>query len=71
MTTIAINVPALITVENIGNKVETFIPKGENFHVNIAAGKKIEFIADTAEKVFYYLGQASTYLTVTQEAVGE
>lgn len=66
MATITIYVPAKITIENKGTKLETFIPKGENFQVPVEAGDKVEFIADTAEKVFYYLGQATANLAVTQ-----
>lgn len=71
MATITINKPALITITNTGTKVETFIPKGENFSVDVAAGDAVEFIVDRAEHVFYYLGQATEHLTVTQKAVEE
>lgn len=68
MATIAINVPATITITNKGKKAHGFVPYRENFVVTIPVGDAVTLKALTAGEVFYYLAQAEDDFTVTQAA---
>lgn len=67
-TIIVIDLPAIVTLTNISNKVKAFNPYRENFMVEIAAGDSIELEATTAGQVLYYLAQADKDLTVSEVA---
>lgn len=67
---IVINLPAIVTLTNISNRVKTFNPYRENFAVEIAAGDTIKLEATTAGQVLYYLAQADKDLTVSEEVKG-
>lgn len=68
MATLKIVVPAIITLTNTSSKSISFVPYRENFTSELTAGNAIELEASTAGQVLYYLGQATTGLTVTQAA---
>ena len=56
--TLTINVPQIIRIANTSAHVKRFAAYKENFTTTLEAGKAIEFQADTAGQVFYYLKQA-------------
>ena len=70
---VVINTPAKITITNTRasntNDSIGFIPYRENFQYDVAAGDSVELTASTVGQVLYYLAQATTDLTVTQEEI--
>lgn len=67
-TIIVIDVPAMITLTNISNRIKTFQPYRENFSVEMQAGDVIELEATTVGQVLYYTAQADSDLSVSHEA---
>lgn len=67
-TIIVIDLPAIVTLTNVSNRVKNFNPYRENFMVEIAAGDSIELEATTTGQVLYYLAQADSDLTVSEVA---
>lgn len=67
-TIIVIDVPAMVTLTNVSNRVKKFVPYRENFPVEIAAGDAISLQADNVGQVLYYLAQADADLTVSEAA---
>ena len=65
---IVIDVPAMVTLTNVSNRVKAFTPYRENFMVDIAAGDSIVLEASSCGQVLYYLAQADADLTVTEAA---
>ena len=61
---IKIVAPQVLKVTNNTNRSVTFVPYRENFTTALAAGATIEFTADTAGQILYYLKQS--VLTVKQ-----
>ena len=57
-TIIVIDLPSLVTLENVVENAVNFNPYRENFPVTIAKGDKIVLEATTAGQVLYYLAQA-------------
>ena len=68
-TTIKLNVPALITLNNAAERIIGFIPYRENFQYDIAAGDEVQLTATNVGQVLYYLAQATEGLEVTQEEI--
>lgn len=56
-----------VTIANVGTKIESFIPKGENFAVSVNPGDLINFKVDTFERGLYYNNQATDNLLVNVE----
>lgn len=66
---IVLNTPATITIANVSDKVQTFVPYKENFMHEVAVGDSVKLDVETVGQVLYYLAQAiKDTLTVTQEA---
>lgn len=62
-----LNVPAKVTLTNVGEEVVGFVPYRENFQFNIEKDGKVELTATTAGQVLYYLAQGiANKLTVEQ-----
>ena len=62
-----LNVPAKVTLTNVGEEVVGFVPYRENFQFNIEKDGKVELTATTAGQVLYYLAQGvAGKLTVEQ-----
>lgn len=61
---IKIVAPQVLKITNSTNRSVTFVPYRENFTTALAAGAAIEFTADTAGQILYYLKQS--VLTVEQ-----
>lgn len=68
-TTIKLNVPALITLNNVSERIIGFVPYRENFQYDIASGDKVQLTATNVGQVLYYLAQATEGLEVTQAEV--
>ena len=68
-TTIKLNVPALITLNNVSERIIGFIPYRENFQYDIVAKDSVQLTAPNVGQVLYYLAQATEGLEVTQEEV--
>lgn len=68
-TTIKLNVPALITLNNTSERIIGFVPYRENFQYDITGGDNVQLTATNVGQVLYYLAQATEGLEVTQEAV--
>lgn len=68
-TTIKLNTPALITLNNTSAKIIGFIPYRENFQYDIAGGDEVQLTATNVGQVLYYLAQATEGLEVTQEEI--
>ena len=54
---IKIEVPAVITITNTSDKVQSFVPYKENFQVNVAVEDVYELEAATVGQVIYYNAQ--------------
>ena len=62
-----LNVPAKVTLTNVGEEVVGFVPYRENFQFDIEKDGKVELTATTAGQVLYYLAQGiADKLTVEQ-----
>lgn len=62
--TIEVKVPQILKIENKTENAVAFVPYRENFQAILAKNGAIEFEAETAGQVLYYLGQ--TKVTVTE-----
>ena len=62
--TIEVKVPQILKIENKTENAVAFVPYRENFQAILAKNSAIEFEAETAGQVLYYLGQ--TKVTVTK-----
>ena len=63
-----LNVPAKVTLTNVGEEVVGFVPYRENFQFDIEKDGTVELTATTAGQVLYYLAQGiADKLTVEQE----
>ena len=65
---IVIDLPAMVTLTNVSSRVKSFNPYRENFAVSMEAGDIINLEASTVGQVLYYLAQADSDLTVSEEA---
>jgi hypothetical protein len=67
---VVLNVPAKVTLTNIGTQPIGFIPFKQNFKEDIAAGNIVELTTTDVNQVLYYMAQAvEGKLTFAQEAV--
>ncbi len=64
-----IALPAIVSLENTGDRKVGFVPYMENFTTYLNAGDSIEITANTVGQVLYYLAQATDGLSVSQEPV--
>ena len=67
-----LNVPATVTLQNIGNKVIGIIPFKQNFQENIAVGDSLVITTNDVNQVLYYMAQSvDGSLSLTQEPIGD
>ena len=53
-----ITTPVTITIKNVSDKVQRFVPYKENFATSVGAGTSIQLVAETVGQVLYYQKQA-------------
>ena len=68
MSTLTIELPAIIKISNTGSKPQSFQPYHENFTVSVPEGIAVEFEVATAGQYFYYMKQAVEGLAVEELA---
>lgn len=69
---LVLNVPATVTLQNIGDKVIGIIPFKQNFQENIAVGDSLVITTNDVNQVLYYMAQSvEGKLSFTQEAIGD
>lgn len=61
--TIEVKVPQILKIENKTENAVAFVPYRENFQAILAKNSAIEFEAETAGQVLYYLGQSKVTVT--------